>query len=280
MGRARREAVVSTDVTPPDSWASGDRYESYVGRWSRQVARQIVGRLGVADGGRWLDVGCGTGAVTSAVLELCAPAEVVGVEPSTDFVGVARATVRDPRVSFRVGDAAHLPGDGAFDAVVAGLVLNFLPDRAGALAAMGRAAREGGVVAAYVWDYAEGMQFVRRFWDAAIACDPAAAAADEATRFPFTRPEPLRELFSGAGLEDVGVEAIDVPTVFHDFDDFWLPFLGGTGPAPAYAAALTEAGLGALREEVRARLPVDADGSIRLTARAWSARGSVPHRRS
>jgi SAM-dependent methyltransferase len=277
MGAMERRRSKSTGVTPRDSWASGDRYESYVGRWSRQVARQFVGRLPVADGGRWLDVGCGTGAVTSAVLELCAPTEVVGVEPSPEFRTRARATVLDPRVSFRSGDAEHLPEGAPFDAVVAGLVLNFVPDRAGALEAMSRAARRGGVVAAYVWDYAEGMQFMRHFWDAAMAVDPAAAVHDEGARFPFTRPEPLGELFSGAGLGDVVVEPIDVPTVFRNFDDFWTPFLGGTGSAPAYAASLAEPDLDALRDELRRRLPFEADGSIRLTARAWSASGWVPH---
>ena len=268
---------MSTDTAAPDSWAGANRYEAYVGRWSRHVARRFVRALGVVDGGRWLDVGCGTGAVTSAVLDLCAPAAVVGVDPAPDFLARAAGTIRDPRVSFREGDALHLPADGSrFDAVVSGLVLNFVTDRAGALTAMAAAARGGGVVAAYVWDYAEGMQFMRHFWDAAIACDPAAAVHDEGARFPFTRPGPLWELFSGAGLEDVVTEPIDVPTVFADFDDYWGPFLGGTGPAPAYAATLRTQELAALRNEVRAHLPVASDGSIALTARAWSVRGSVP----
>jgi SAM-dependent methyltransferase len=278
MGPSRKEAVVPTDVAPLDSWAGGDRYENYVGRWSRQVARQFVSRLGVADGSRWLDVGCGTGALTSAVLELCAPAEVIGVDPSSDFLARARATVRDPRASFQEGDALHLPVDvAAFDAAASGLVLNFVPDPSGALAEMMRVTRIGGVVAAYVWDYAEGMQLMRHFWDAAVACDAAAGAHDEGTRFPLCRPGPLEDLFAGSGLHEVVVEPLDLPTVFRDFDDYWAPFLGGAGPAPAYAASLTQRGLDDLREEVRAHLPTGPDGSIRLSARVWSVRGSVPH---
>lgn len=270
-----------TGVAPLDSWADGDRYEHYVGRWSRPVARQFVGRLGVADGSRWLDVGCGTGALASAVLELCAPLEVVGVDPSPDFLGRARATVHDPRVSFAEGDALKLPVDrGSFDAVVSGLVLNFVADPSGAVAAMTRATRVGGVVAAYVWDYAEGMQLMRHFWDAAVVRDPVAAALDEGARFPFCRPGPLAELFAGAGLAEVTVEPLDVPTLFRDFDDLWTPFLGGTGPAPAYAASLPESQLDALREDLRAALPIEPDGRIRLSARAWAVRGSVPHSRS
>jgi SAM-dependent methyltransferase len=271
---------VAKEIAPPDSWAGGDSYEAYVGRWSRQVARRFVVTLPVTAGARWLDVGCGTGALTAAVLELRSPTAVVGVDPSASFLARAAATIADPRASFREGDAGHLPGEPAFDVVVSGLVLNFVPDPSGAMAAMARAARPGGVIAAYVWDYVDGMQLMRHFWDAAIACDPAAADHDEGARFPICRPGPLRVLFTDAGLEDVVVEPIDLPTAFDDFDDFWTPFLGGTGPAPAYAASLPPARLAALREEVRARLPIRSDGSIRLTARAWSVRGSVPHPRS
>jgi SAM-dependent methyltransferase len=272
---------VPTDVSALDSWDSGDRYERYVGRWSRPLARRFVSRLEVAASGRWLDVGCGTGAMTSAVLECAAPAAIVGVDPSQDFLARARSTVRDPRASFRAADALGLPVELApFDAVVSGLVLNFLPDRPGALAAMRRVTRAGGVVAAYVWDYAEGMQFIRHFWDAAVACDPGAQAHDEAVRFPECRPGPLEDLFAGAGLGDVVVAPAEVPTVFADFADYWTPFLGGTGPAPAYAASLAPEELERLRLEVRGRLPVERDGTIRLSARAWCVRGSVPHARS
>jgi hypothetical protein len=119
------------------------------------------------------------------------------------------------------------------------------------------------------------MQLIRAFWDAAVRLNPAAADLDEARRFPVCRPEPLERLFSGAGLDDVAVRPVDVPTVFVDFDDYWTPFLGGQGPAPGYCASLSEPDLAALREELRARLPAEPDGSIRLTARAWAVRGDV-----
>jgi SAM-dependent methyltransferase len=278
MALRRKEAAVPADAPVLDSWASGERYEQYVGRWSRRVARQFVSLLAVPGGLRWLDVGCGTGALTSAVLELAAPAQVVGVDPSADFLARARATVSDGRASFREGDALALPADlPPFDAVVSGLVLNFVPDREGAISAMRRVTRAGGVVAAYVWDYAEGMQFMRFFWDAAAAVDPSSRTHDEGVRFPLCRPGPLQDLFSGAGLEQVVVAPVDLPTEFRDFDDYWTPFLGGTGSAPAYAASLPPPRLEALREELRARLPEDPDGGIRLSARAWCIRGSVPH---
>jgi SAM-dependent methyltransferase len=259
-----------------DSWASGRSYEDYVGRWSRLVAADFLAWLAVPPGARWLDVGSGTGVLTEAVLVGRSPAEVVGVEPSDSFREYAATQVPDPRVSFRAGDAQHLPvDDDVFDVVVSGLVLNFVPDRPAALAEMRRTVRPGGTVAAYVWDYPGAMQLMAHFWAAAVALDPDALSLDEAARFDFCRPDPLRALFTGAGLEDVEVEPIVVPTDFGDFDAYWTPFLGGTGTAPAYAMSLGEDARTALRDAVRARLPVADDGSIHLTARAWAVRGTV-----
>ncbi|HEU5107959.1 MAG TPA: class I SAM-dependent methyltransferase [Micromonosporaceae bacterium] len=257
-----------------DIWAVGDAYEAYIGRWSRLVAAEFVRRLDQPPGRAWLDVGCGTGALTAAVLALAHPAGVVGVDPSEGFLADARARVEDPRASFRTADARSLPfGDASFDAVVSGLALNFVPDAHRAAAELARVAAPGGVVAAYVWDYAEGMAMLRQFWDAAAALDPAAAERDEVRRFTLCRPEPLRALWAGAGLAGAAVEPVDVPTVFAGFDDYWRPFLGGQGPAPGYVATLSDEGRDALRDLLRERLPADPDGAIRLTARAWAVRG-------
>lgn len=258
-----------------DVWASGDAYEPYVGRWSRAVARQFLAWLAVPPGGRWLDVGCGTGALSGVILDMASPAEVVGIDPSAGYVAYARGREPDPRVRFAVGDARALPvPSAAFDAVVAGLVLNFVPDPTAAGAEMMRAAQLGGAVGAYVWDYAGGMELIRRFWDAAVALDPSARDLDEGRRFAAVcRPDALADLFRGAGLRGVEARAVDVPTVFRDFDDFWAPFLGGQGPAPGYAGTLSEERRAALRELIRADLPVAADGSIPLAARAWAVRG-------
>ena len=264
------------DAASHDVWAQGSGYERYVGRWSRLVADPFLDWLAIPRDKAWLDVGCGTGALSQRILQRHAPARLVGVDSSDGFVAHARAHVADPRAVFRVGDARALPvGDREFDAVVSGLVLNFVPDQRKAAAEMRRAARPGGTVAVYVWDYAGEMQLMRRFWDAAAALNPAARALDEGLRFPLCRPEPLRELFAAAGLRQVAVEAIDVPTVFADFDDYWSPFLGGQGPAPGYCMALPEVGRTALRERIRAAMPVERDGKISLMARAWAVRGVV-----
>ena len=160
-----------------------------------------------------------------------------------------------------------------YDAIVSGRVLNFIPQPERAVAEMARAARPGGVVAAYVWDYAGKMQLMRHFWNAAVALDPAAFDLDEGRRFPICKPGPLADLFRSAGLKDVEVRAIDIPTDFQDFDDYGSPFLGGQAPAPGYAMSLSEERRAALRERIRAGLPFALDGSIPLVARAWAVRG-------
>ena len=262
---------------PKDVWASGNAYEPYVGRWSRLIARQFIAWLGVPPDKIWLDVGCGTGALSQVILDSASPREVVGVDPSDGFVSFARQTVIDPRATFQVGDAQKLPcADSSFDATVAGLVINFIPDQAKAVHEMKRATRFGGVVAAYVWDYSGEMQMMRRFWDAAVALDSNAIALDEGRRFPVCHPEPLTGLFEQAGLDSVAVRPIDTPTIFKDFDDYWTPFLGGQAPAPGYCMSLSEGRRVALRDRIQASLPIGEDGSIHLIARAWGVRGTVP----
>jgi len=202
------------------------------------------------------------------------PREVVGIDPSPTYVEFARDRANDPRARFEVGDAQALQAvTASYDAVVAGLVLNFVPEPEKAVGEMARVARAGGTVAAYVWDYAEGMQMMRHFWDAGVALDPKAEELDEGRRFALCNPEPLGELFGATGLERVEVRAIEVPTVFRDFEDFWGPFLGGQGPAPGYAMSLSEEQRVVLRERLRANLPVDSEGKHHLVARAWAVRG-------
>lgn len=257
-----------------DVWASGDAYEPYVGRWSRLVARDFVDWLKVPAGQRWLDIGCGTGALSQAILERAAPQALMGVDPSEGFIAHARRIISDTRAEFQVGDAQSLPADNqAFDVAVAGLVINFVPDMAKAAAEMVRVTRPGGTAAAYVWDYAGEMQMMRRFWDAAVALNPAALDTDEGRRFPVCRPEPFTALFKDAGLTNVEVRAIDAPTVFKNFDDYWTPFLGGQAPAPGYCMSLSEDRRAALRDRIRSTLPFRDDGSVHLIARAWAVRG-------
>ena len=255
-------------------WAIGSAYERYIGRWSRLVARDFLGWLAVPAGRRWLDVGCGTGALSRTILEHSAPSTIVGIDASAGFVDHARSLASDPRASFQVGDAQALPFENAaFDAAVSGLVLNFVPEPARMMGAMRRVVKPGGVVAVYGWDYAGEMQLMRYFWDVAAELDAAARDLAEGLRFPLCRPGPLAELARAAGLDEVTTRSVDVATTFPDFDDYWTPFLGGQGPAPAYCMSLSEEHRATLRERLRAALPIRPDGSLALIARAWAVKG-------
>jgi SAM-dependent methyltransferase len=259
-----------------DAWAAGEPYERYVGRWSRGVAREFIGWLDLPPGQVWGDVGCGTGALTATAIAAAEPRALLAIDRSAGFLAVARGSIPDRRAQFAVADAAAIPwASGSCAAAVSGLVLNFVPDAAAMLREMARVTRSGGRVAAYIWDYSGGMEMMRHFWDAAAEADAAAAALDEALRFPLCRPEPLAAVFEQAGLSSVTVRSIAVPTVFRDFDDYWAPFLGGQGPAPSYLASVG----GETRDHIRAllqeRLAPAADGSIALAAQAWAAQGTV-----
>jgi SAM-dependent methyltransferase len=259
-----------------EKWNSGDRYENYVGRWSRRVAEQFLPYLNVPPGARWLDVGFGSGALTSAILRSAFPALVRSYDSSPVYVEYARQHIPDPHVQFEQGDAHALPEEPAsFDAVVSGLVLNFLADPFQAVPGMARLVKPGGKLGAYVWDYAGEMQFMRYLWDAAVSIDPAAVELDEGARFPLCQPGPLKELFQHAGVKEAEVLPIDVETRFRDFADFWDPFLGGQGPAAGYVVSQSEERRIQLRELLRSRLPFESDGSIPLIARAWSVWGEV-----
>jgi SAM-dependent methyltransferase len=261
----------------PDRWDGAAEYESYVGRWSRPVAERFVDWLDVPAGRAWLDVGCGTGALTAAIARLAVPASVTALDLSAELVASAARDIDDPRIVFLVGDAAALPLVAAHtDAVVSGLVLNFLADPVGAVREWRRTTRPGGTIGAFVWDYAEGMEPIRAFWDAAIELAPADREADEAVRFPVCDRAQLQRVFEDAGLRAVETCAIDGEGRFRDFDDYWNPFLRGIGPAPGYCAALPADRREALRARLHERLARSSDGPVVMRTRAFAVRGTVP----
>ncbi|TFZ06128.1 SAM-dependent methyltransferase [Ramlibacter henchirensis] len=259
-----------------DTWQEGGAYDRYIGRWSFRIAPLFLSWLAIPSGRRWLDVGCGTGALCAAILRHANPSTLTGVEPSEGFLSLARQHL--PRsVRLLAGNAESIPlQDAEVDAVVSGLVLNFVPDLPRALAEMARVASPGGSVAAYVWDYAEGMEMLRHFWDAAVQLDPGAEKLHEGTRFGLCRRGALQSAFEQAGFDHVLIAPLDIDTPFSSFDDYWQPFLGAQGPAPAYVASLPEERRMRLREALRARVPAASDGTIALRARAWAVRGTAP----
>lgn len=260
-----------------ETWAAGDAYEQYVGRWSRPVATKFLRWLNVDAGASWGDVGCGTGALTDSILTVADPASIIATDRSEGFIRTARERVRNPRVQFHLSDALALAWSAhSFDVTVSGLVLNFVSDPHAMIAELARVTRPAGTVGAYVWDYSSGMQMMRHFWDVALQINSYDSTLDEAARFPICQPQPLEELFRAVGLVAVSVRAVDIPTIFQNFDDYWTPFLGRQGAAPTYLAGLEPDIQDRIRDTLQARLVTADDGSIALTARAWAVRGVVP----
>ena len=263
-------------MTAAEAWDSSHAYERYMGRWSRKVATEFLRWLAPGRDLEWADIGCGTGVLSSSILEMCEPSALDALDSSAVFVSQARRRVHDPRARFVIADAVHLPWESAVrDVTASGLVLNFVRDHEAMTREMTRVTRPGGRVAAYVWDYAGGMEMIRHFWDAAISVSPKDARLDQAERFPLCGPEPLRTLFEQAGLRDVMVRAIDIATVFEDFDDYWQPFLGRTGAAPTYLASLSDDVKERIRLHLKSRIAPPRGGPIALTARAWAVQGMV-----
>jgi len=257
-----------------DRWVGGEAYEAYMGRWSRLLAREFVEWLNPKPEAHWLEVGCGTGALTSAICDFCEPSSIVACDPSEPFVEHARKNLSNVQVAFAVAGAEALPlREGCFDEVVSGLVLNFVPDPSKAVASMRERLRPGGTAAAYVWDYGEGMEFLRYFWEEAVALDSRAETLDEGRRFPLCQEPALASLFRASSLTTVETVELNIPTVFATFEDYWTPLLRGNGPAPSYVASLDLANLEHLRDRLRQRLRAESDGRIHLRARAWAVRG-------
>jgi SAM-dependent methyltransferase len=257
-----------------EKWTSGAAYDQWMGRWSRLLADEFLNWLSLPSHLRWLDVCCGSGVLTEAIVDRFAPARVAGVDASAQQIRFARAHRNGPAVSFETGDAMALPFDEAsFDAIVCGLGLNYIPEPERALQEMRRVAVPGGVIAIYVWDYAGGARFLREFWDAAAATDREALAYDQGHRFPLCNPEALRKLFERACVGQVRVRALDITTRFTSFDDYWQPFLTGQGSAPNYLETRDELTQNAIRKRLRDSLPTDAEGVIELPARAWAVCG-------
>ena len=269
------EQVRQAEATNTELFSESEAYERFMGRWSRLLAPLFLEFSDLEDGDAVLDVGSGTGALASAVLSAVEPSQVIGVDPSAAYVNYARSRTSDDRVIFEEGDGQELRfPDDSFDAAISLLVINFIPDPGKALNEMIRVTRPRGVVAAAVWDYDEGMEMLRLFWDEAVALNPSSEARDE-RNMPFSREGELADLWREHGLVDVQGAPLVISMSFPSFDDFWSPFLEGQGPAGAYVASLSEEERLELEGRLRERLQAQGVGAITLTGRAWAVRGVV-----
>lgn len=259
-----------------ERWVEGATYERFMGRWSRVLASEFVTWLQIPERAHWLDVGCGTGAMSRAICALANPASTLGCDLARPFVEYARAHSTDSRATFLTSGIGSLPGrTGGYGSITSLLALNFFPDPFAAIREMRTLAASGGTISACVWDYSEGMEFLRYFWDAVAEVDPASKSLHEGGRFPLCRPAALMDLFQRNNLQGVRCEPMEIQTEFPGFDDYWAPFLGGTGPAPAYVASLDARRLSSLARRLQDTLPAREDGRIALRARAWAVRGNI-----
>jgi SAM-dependent methyltransferase len=260
----------------PSPFSESDPYERFMGRWSRRLAREFVKFASVDGQDSVLDVGCGIGSLSFAIADAFPSARVTGVDPSAAFVRQAQQRAHGDRVRIQVGDAQALEfADAMFDKTVSQLVLNFVPDREKAVREMMRVTRSGGLVAGAVWDYGDGMQMLRVFWDEAVAFDPPLADRDE-RHMPLCKRGELAALWRAVGFERVDEQPMVIDLAFSSFEDYWTPFLGGQGPAGAYVVSLSDQRRATLEAKLRDRLLSSrTDGPFVLQARAWAVKGTV-----
>ena len=253
-----------------DKWSNANSYEDYIGRWSRLVAPEFIHWINQMENKEWLDVGCGTGALTASILKFRKPKSIIGIDPSESHIQFARSNFKKNfNISFLVGNATNMKLENdSIDVIASGLVLNFIDDIPKAIQEFRRVCRIKGLICGYVWDYGGKMEIIRYFWNAAISVSMNAHEKDEAVRFPLCNEKNLKKLFLSAGFSEIETHIIDVPTVFNDFDDYWKPFLSGQAPAPGYCMSLTEEARQELKEKLHNSLPINPDGSIHLIARA------------
>lgn len=255
---------------------ANEAYEAYMGRWSRLVGDQFLEWLDLPDGLRWLDMGCGTGALSQTILKQCAPSGVIGIDPSDDYIAYANSSTYSGVASFQVGDAQALPfDDESFDVVVSALAINFVPDKTRAASEMVRVVRRGGTAALYVWDLAGSMNMMRHFWKVATTVDPEAVRQNNARGSEITRPEALTDLFNDAGLQEIETRPINIMTSYQKFDDYWLPIINNTQAVGRYCQSLPEMQLTEIRNRLSDALPTENDGTIAFAGRAWAIRGNV-----
>jgi SAM-dependent methyltransferase len=252
-------------------WNDAAGYETYVGHWSRSVAPRFLDWLELSTGLRWLDVACGTGAVTAAILERFNPEEVVGLDASADYLASAQASCRHRRVRFVVGDACVLSFPStSFDVSVSGLALNFTAsDRA--LAEQHRVVRPGGMIAAYVWDYAGEYEFARRFWDAALSIDPRAAAYDPGRKATICHEQNLRDALVAVGCTGIETRVFDDSGEFPSREAYWHAFDGRQGSTFEYLSLLTDEQRLHLKTSLLSTM--SPDGPVKLNIRALAVKG-------
>ena len=258
-------------ATSENTFSDGASYERVMGRWSKLVGRQFLPWLGLPHGLQWLDAGCGNGAFTEELIDLAKPAAVTGIDPAESQIAYARQRPGTKLATFELGDAQELPfTSGSFDAAVSALVLAFIPNPPRAIAELARVVRPGGTVAAYMWDLQGGGMPLQPMYRAMrkLGLSPSRPPSDAASA-----EESMREIWHNAGLARVETNVINIQVNFESFDDFWDTCSLPEGPQGKFMQTLAPVMLVTLKEEVRAQLLTNPDGSITYQSFANAVKG-------
>lgn len=256
-------------------------YELWMGRWSRRLAPSFVAFADLPEGTHLLDLGCGTGVLSLAVLENVEDSDVIGVDPAEAYISYCRDMISNERLCFEVGDALDIPfNNNSFDATASLLILQELPDTELALKEMLRVTRPGGLIVASQWDFANGMPMLRLFWNTVLEVSPSEASRDAAEKcmdVDYPDETALQDLWQRAGLVESSTKRLKVEMEFDSFDDYWTPFLSNATPASSFARTLEPDEIFEIRERLRKKINREKmERSFCLSSFAWAVRGKVP----
>jgi len=260
-----------------DLWTDGVLYENYTGRWSRLIADKFIDWLEVKQVRveRCVDMGCGTGALSEALLANGVCTSLTCLDRSPAYLSFAKKRLQSSGVEFVTDDVQNtsLP-TGAYSLVVSGLVANFVDSPKKMLSEMCRLGRLDGVLGLYIWDFADGMEPIRKFWDAAHKCEAHNVGEfDAGIRFPICQRDNLLHHVKEAGWLEPKVAPIEIDAQFKNFDDYWVPFLSGQGTGPAFAVSLSDETREKVRKTLMSLVTDSPDEPFTLRTRAWAAKG-------
>jgi trans-aconitate methyltransferase len=260
-------------ITTP-SWDDTKGYELYVGRWSRFISKDFIYWLKPDAGLEWLEVGCGTGALTSAILEKANPKQITAIDKSGSYIKQAMSDIIADNVIFLERGFESLPSNETFDIITSGLVLNFLPDIKDSFQQMANKLKPAGQLSAFVWDYAGHYQPMRHFWDAAKEVSPIAQKFDAGVKFSICNEIKLTDLFQSAGLTNIRFTTLERIATFQSFDDYWLPIASAQGSVTEFMSSLNDPQTQKLKELLKQRLPIAINGEIKLIINALAIAGT------
>jgi SAM-dependent methyltransferase len=256
-----------------EKWDNTQGYEMYVGRWSSLLSIDFVNWLNARSNLKWLEIGCGTGALTKAIAEKCTPSYLLAIDKSDSYIEKAKENVNSGNVSFLNIDINSCPLNEKFHYITSGLVLNFVPKFGDMLRKLMNNLEPGGEISSFVWDYGGHYQPMRHFWNAACEIIPGSEKFDAGRNFDICTKENLIRLFEGIGLNDIQFTTIERIATFQNFDDYWLPIISAQGSVTEFISTLKEAEKEKLKEHLKRKLPIAFNGEIKLVISVLAAKG-------